>query len=79
MPLIWTPSVAGVSAPAFVERFTLDPVLYALTCACVAGVSAPAFVERSSRPRRGHTGLYGDRVAGVSAPAFVERARGHFD
>ena len=40
-----TPCVAGVSAPAFVERITTFRISRPL--ASVAGVSAPAFVERS--------------------------------
>ena len=40
--------VAGVSAPAFVER-TRSRLGYLTICyACVAGVSAPAFVERAT-------------------------------
>ena len=60
--------VAGVSAPAFVERYrTMQTRSYV---ACVAGVSAPAFVERSVRWLRHSAARC---VAGVSAPAFVER------
>ena len=60
--------VAGVHAPAFVERAATRA-----TSRCrkgVAGVHAPAFVERSGRSsiRMGGAG-----VAGVHAPAFVER------
>ena len=61
--------VAGVCAPAFVERRStpVEPP----GCGRVAGVCAPAFVERSGskRPESRSPG-----VAGVCAPAFVERA-----
>ena len=63
--------VAGVSAPAFVERRSARQNCSS-SIARVAGVSAPAFVERSTRRHRTYTPT---RVAGVSAPAFVERAR----
>ena len=46
-----TERVAGVSAPAFVERVRLDS--YSSVSGGVAGVSAPAFVER--RPPRPST------------------------
>ena len=63
--------VAGVHAPAFVERGLISGPH--APPASVAGVHAPAFVERSggcpTRPRRR------PRVAGVHAPAFVERGR----
>ena len=63
-------SVAGVSAPAFVERGEGRGGVQ--DCSGVAGVSAPAFVERPVERcwlgRAWHL-----RVAGVSAPAFVER------
>ncbi len=61
--------VAGVYAPAFVERRPQSADLVCLQS--VAGVYAPAFVERRepllppAPDRRG--------VAGVYAPAFVER------
>ena len=61
--------VAGVHAPAFVER--PSPRARIARASRVAGVHAPAFVERSgrgTRPRRAA------RVAGVHAPAFVERS-----
>ena len=61
--------VAGVSAPAFVERSRISR-----RCGRsrrVAGVSAPAFVERSWSAVWIVTETAG--VAGVSAPAFVER------
>ena len=63
--------VAGVHAPAFVER--TQWLASRRRAASVAGVHAPAFVER--RPTRRApptTGRSG--VAGVHAPAFVERA-----
>ena len=65
-----TACVAGVDAPAFVERGVF------LACSepasRVAGVDAPAFVERrcAQQVRSAPRG----RVAGVDAPAFVERA-----
>ena len=61
--------VAGVQAPAFVER----PRSWTFRCmipSCVAGVQAPAFVERL--PPRSSRARF-RRVAGVQAPAFVER------
>ena len=61
--------VAGVYAPAFVER----PPRWRRTgarSAGVAGVYAPAFVERAPGKRRTQIAR---RVAGVYAPAFVER------
>ena len=66
-------SVAGVSAPAFVERgFQMD-ANHEWT-ESVAGVSAPAFVERSSTGCEAEATVGLSRsVAGVSAPAFVER------
>ena len=61
--------VAGVSAPAFVERARRSAG--SRTVSGVAGVSAPAFVERSCPvPGLPTCGC----VAGVSAPAFVERS-----
>ena len=62
--------VAGVSAPAFVER-AFPRAGSPPFCPRVAGVSAPAFVERGR-----WLCLPGTRgcVAGVSAPAFVERS-----
>ena len=61
--------VAGVSAPAFVER--RHRIARRVRSGCVAGVSAPAFVERVTRAQvRPHS----PGVAGVSAPAFVERS-----
>ena len=42
--------VAGVSAPAFVEREHADLVMHDVPQR-VAGVSAPAFVERGCRPQ----------------------------
>ena len=62
------PRVAGVHAPAFVER--RSGTAYRPRSTRVAGVHAPAFVERS-RARRGIAASTG--VAGVHAPAFVER------
>ena len=60
--------VAGVSAPAFVER--LRESRASRQGRVSPGSSAPAFVERTwTRLRSGLSG----RVAGVSAPAFVER------
>ena len=60
--------VAGVNAPAFVERSrTLPGPRWASS---VAGVNAPAFVERASRKERIAELV---SVAGVNAPAFVER------
>ena len=63
--------VAGVYAPAFVERRTRT-VHSCTGRSGVAGVYAPAFVERASRTRatRGTSRC----VAGVYAPAFVERS-----
>ena len=63
--------VAGVYAPAFVERVGRQG--NEILSVCVAGVYAPAFVERSLAgvlPVRIIRG-----VAGVYAPAFVERCR----
>ena len=64
--------VAGVDAPAFVER-EQAAMQWFEEQACVAGVDAPAFVERthSTLTMNGKTTC----VAGVDAPAFVERAR----
>ena len=63
-------SVAGVRAPAFVERST--PCSSASSSfPSVAGVRAPAFVERWAT-LTGGAGL--TSVAGVRAPAFVERS-----
>ena len=62
-------SVAGVSAPAFVERYYAELVKVATRG--VAGVSAPAFVERAGAVLASPAPALG--VAGVSAPAFVER------
>ena len=62
--------VAGVSAPAFVERTKRPPPTSRPST--VAGVSAPAFVERRRFTR---TSPRDTAVAGVSAPAFVERRR----
>ena len=68
--------VAGVHAPAFVERGSAAPT----TCehgGGVAGVHAPAFVERgSTAPGAASCSA---RVAGVHAPAFVERFTGTTD
>ena len=61
--------VAGVHAPAFVER---GPTARRLSYGCgVAGVHAPAFVERARMPVARAT--MPPCVAGVHAPAFVER------
>ena len=61
--------VAGVYAPAFVER--IGVFHFTGTLKCVAGVYAPAFVERCHilccHPEPFCS------VAGVYAPAFVER------
>ena len=62
--------VAGVSAPAFVERAMRARAGF--DTPCVAGVSAPAFVERI--PNTLHRRCL-SQCAGVSAPAFVERAK----
>ena len=61
--------VAGVYAPAFVERYTK---VYdsGRNAPCVAGVYAPAFVEREERQTKAKKR---GCVAGVYAPAFVER------
>ena len=66
--------VAGVYAPAFVERARAAGRPARRACS-VAGVYAPAFVERGGRVywQRLPTEVAG--VAGVYAPAFVERAR----
>ena len=64
--------VAGVQAPAFVER-TKDATILIPAASSVAGVQAPAFVERGGFLRQGHPNPAG--VAGVQAPAFVERTR----
>ena len=67
-------AVAGVKAPAFIER-DCDCRQRASPTAlpAVAGVKAPAFIERPwlteiSRPPTTRS------VAGVKAPAFIERA-----
>ena len=64
--------VAGVRAPAFVER-AAAPAAASRSAPRVAGVRAPAFVERA----RSSVGCPAARsgVAGVRAPAFVERGR----
>ena len=52
--------VAGVDAPAFVERGCLLDATYSTPC--VAGVDAPAFVERRSKaplPRCHRAGVAG--------------------
>ena len=64
------PGVAGVHAPAFVER-KYSPSRTA-PAPGVAGVHAPAFVER--RPTAG-TAAAASGVAGVHAPAFVQRRK----
>ena len=61
--------VAGVHAPAFVERAKAKELARELTG--VAGVHAPAFVERPLHPRT--DSLHPHSVAGVHAPAFVDR------
>ena len=66
--------VAGVSAPAFVERAGRGSSGDRARLRSVAGVSAPAFVERRQKGRANLRRINGERVAGVSAPAFVERA-----
>ena len=65
------PGVAGVDAPAFVERARRGPTVDRLRT-CVAGVDAPAFVERARRRLSYPPSCSG--VAGVDAPAFVERS-----
>ncbi len=61
--------VAGVQAPAFVERPCSPPLKQ--DSSRVAGVQAPAFVERGTKfPWHGNLPSC---VAGVQAPAFVER------
>ena len=62
--------VAGVYAPAFVERVHQKDH-HVHQRARVAGVYAPAFVERGLCRHQIHQQEY--RVAGVYAPAFVER------
>ena len=62
--------VAGVHAPAFVERTARTSG--SASTSRVAGVHAPAFVERWLWLR---TGRCSASVAGVHAPAFVERLR----
>ena len=63
-----TEGVAGVRAPAFIERLRLRSSRW---CRCsVAGVRAPAFIERKSASRMPTSGR---SVAGVRAPAFIER------
>ena len=52
MDAVTTGSVAGVSAPAFVERIWAKSAR--LSASSVAGVSAPAFVERCA-PLRENT------------------------
>ena len=69
-----TDSVAGVSAPAFVERRSTECIQDDKLACRVAGVSAPAFVERGKARVARATWDAGGCVAGVSAPAFVERA-----
>ena len=69
----WT-GVAGVDAPAFVERSTENSINGVLSTTGVAGVDAPAFVERSTENSINGV-LSTTGVAGVDAPAFVERAR----
>ena len=66
------PGVAGVNAPAFVER-SGSPDSSAAATSSVAGVNAPAFVERTTARRR--RSAAGSGVAGVNAPAFVEPYR----
>ena len=60
--------VAGVHAPAFVERWKTNP--HQTRFQRVAGVHAPAFVERTTPSPMGVGRCC---VAGVHAPAFVER------
>ena len=77
MTRIGREGVAGVKAPAFIERSqgltddgTPDPGI------AVAGVKAPAFIERWNAPRSSpRSGDCGPSVAGVKAPAFIERER----
>ena len=64
------PGVAGVYAPAFVER-TGTPATTNSKKRSVAGVYAPAFVERHDRYAIAKPQSHS--VAGVYAPAFVER------
>ena len=63
--------VAGVYAPAFVERALASARRSRRADERVAGVYAPAFVER--RVKHGSRRC-ASSVAGVYAPAFVERA-----
>ena len=63
--------VAGVDAPAFVERRARSSLSLA-SSGRVAGVDAPAFVERTEAVSIRRWVLC---VAGVDAPAFVERSR----
>ena len=64
--------VAGVYAPAFVERLEGHEVTET-GLKRVAGVYAPAFVERDVVII--NYDVLPQRVAGVYAPAFVERSR----
>ena len=66
------PGVAGVDAPAFVER-ACAASSGNTPSASVAGVDAPAFVERRTSCGTGMSQKAG--VAGVDAPAFVERTQ----
>ena len=68
---VYVRCVAGVYAPAFVERPRSYVVRSWRVGSSVAGVYAPAFVERSQVV--GHVERDGVGVAGVYAPAFVER------
>ena len=66
--------VAGVHAPAFVER-RWSRTASTKTSTSVAGVHAPAFVERPTEKGFDLARELPASVAGVHAPAFVERWR----
>ena len=72
--------VAGVDAPAFVERDLVRAVnRVRCTIACVAGVDAPAFVERDSDAERaGISAHVRDVSPGLTLrPSLSERGRDH--
>ena len=77
MSVFWEPRprlgewIAGVKAPAFIER-ARPMVGVDRLGGGIAGVKAPAFIER--RTLRGSP-TPKDRIAGVKAPAFIERLR----
>ena len=66
--------VAGVSAPAFVERWTTFSTL-AKASRVSPGSRTPAFVERSNYMWRDYTRMQLCVSPGSRTPAFVERSR----